>query len=222
LLENTREKIAFVQPEDTRFHAEDMLPAFGPLNHPLDLHLEATYGYNPLILTRYNDYRQALVRNPKLLAGMNASRQLDRSRGAVIQVPDALPRAYFAKSIGSASLDALDPSTQTMVEGASPVTDASAVVLSIESKEQELRVKYRATAKAFLRVAIPYFPGWRATVDGARLPILAADHAFQGVEVPPGEKEVAFRYSSTYFGWGAAVSAITLAALGLLQIRHAR
>jgi len=41
--------------------------------------------------------------------------------------------------------------------------------------------------------------------------VLRADHAFLAAELPPGEKEVVFRYRSNYFALGAALSALTFA-----------
>ncbi|MBI3471659.1 MAG: hypothetical protein HY013_09900, partial [Candidatus Solibacter usitatus] len=69
-------KVAASQPALSRFHAPDRLSAFGPMNHPLDLKLEATYGYNPLELAAYAAYRDAMSRNPKLLDALNVSRVL--------------------------------------------------------------------------------------------------------------------------------------------------
>jgi uncharacterized membrane protein YfhO len=40
----------------------------------------------------------------------------------------------------------------------------------------------------------PYYPGWIATIDGKRVPMLRADVLFRGVEVPPGRHQVRFDY----------------------------
>ena len=219
--ENTRTKVLLPQPSLTRFDAPDRLTVFGPLNHPLDLHLEATYGYNPLMITYYAEYREEVAKNPKLLAAMNVARKLDVKLSAIVPVERTLPRAYFSRSVESipgdaaskARLATLDPELTTIVNGPErPSTDPQAVVVSVTEGEQELVVRYRATKPALLRVAIPFFPGWRATEYGAKLPVLRVDHAFMGVEVPAGEKELALRFHSNYFGFGLALS--TLAMVG--------
>jgi hypothetical protein len=217
--ENTRQKVLLNQPPWTRFDAPDKLTAFGPLNHPLDLHLEATYGYNPIELTHYIEYRAQTDRNPKLLGAMNVSRKLDMNLGAIVPSGETLPRAYFARSMESipdntrseTRLATLDPVATTIVNGGeTPSVDPQASVLSITPGEQELLVTYLATKPALLRVAIPFFPGWRATVNGAERPAIRVDHAFLGIEVPAGENQLVLRFHSTYFGWGAVLSALAL------------
>ena len=38
----------------------------------------------------------------------------------------------------------------------------------------------------------PYYPGWRAFVDGVETPILRADYLFRAIALPPGSHEVRF------------------------------
>jgi len=56
-------------------------------------------------------------------------------------------------------------------------------------------------------------PGWTASVDGRRVPIVATNVAFRGVFVPAGRHAIVFTYEPD--GWGAA-RAMTAAALVLL------
>ncbi len=81
-------------------------------------------------------------------------------------------------------------------------------------------------APAYLVFAETWYPGWSATVNGAPVPILRANLAFQAVALPAGESEVVFRYRINDFGAGAAISAGALiAALALLlggRIRRGR
>ena len=44
-----------------------------------------------------------------------------------------------------------------------------------------------------------YYPGWIAEIDGKPAPVLRADVLFRGVEVPPGEHRVVFRYAPFSF-----------------------
>ena len=73
----------------------------------------------------------------------------------------------------------------------------------------EYRVAYQAARPALLRIAVPYFPGWRAEVEGRSVPVLPVDLALSGVVVPAGSHELLFRYQSTWFRTGALISAIS-------------
>lgn len=56
-------------------------------------------------------------------------------------------------------------------------------------------------------------PGWSATVDGAEVPIEPVRIAFQGIQVPPGEHTVEFRYRSTGMRLGGIVTVLSLGIL---------
>jgi uncharacterized membrane protein YfhO len=73
------------------------------------------------------------------------------------------------------------------------------------------------------------FPGWHATLNGAELPLVNADLAFQGILVAAGEGDVHLEYLPHWFGLGALISALALlvclAVLGraaVLQRAHRR
>ena len=213
-------KVLPVMAPLTRYDAPDLLTVFGPLNHPLDLRLEATYGYNPLQLSAYAEYRDAMKVNPKLRSGLNVSHYLDVEAGAVVPNSRVLPRAYFARQILSAQdareslrlLQLLDPSQATIVLGSmadvQPAPDAVADVSS--DGEQAYRVHYKAAATALLKLSVPYFPGWRATADGTPCPIKIADHALMGIVVPGGERNLLVEFHSDYFRRGAILSTASL------------
>ena len=44
-----------------------------------------------------------------------------------------------------------------------------------------------------------YYPGWVAEIDGQPARILRADVLFRGVEVPPGQRKVVFRFAPLSF-----------------------
>jgi hypothetical protein len=207
-------------PDGTRFHAPSNSPTFGPMNDSLDERLEVTYGYNPLELTRYSEYISAIAANPRLLAALNASRQL--RQGRLEAVKGTLPRFFFARGVAGVSgpaeslarLASTDPAAVTLVEGAAaaPVSPSGAV--TIERAEQGLYVlKFQTPGPGLLRTAIPWFPGWQARSDGKQLAIRIVDHALLGVEVPAGSGEVVLEYHCTWFPLGAGISLLALAAV---------
>ncbi|HOQ46469.1 MAG TPA: YfhO family protein [Bryobacteraceae bacterium] len=228
------QQVASSQPPLTRFMAPEKLMALGPFNAPLDVKLEATYGYNPLKLTAYDEYLQAAAGNPKLIDGLNVSRVLNMNRGSVDEHPSALPRAYFAKSVAYAKtaqesrkmLATLNPAETTVILG-EPLAiepDNAAVAEVTHQDERSLKVRYRTASDGLLRIAVPYYPGWQAFVDDQPRPVLRADHAFIGVPVPAGAHELTLRFQSTYFSLGAGISLATalLIAAGIFFSRSGR
>ena len=53
----------------------------------------------------------------------------------------------------------------------------------------------------------PYYPGWRAFVDGEETPILRADYLFRAIALPPGSHEVRFVFAPPSLQRGAILSA---------------
>ena len=81
-------------------------------------------------------------------------------------------------------------------------------------------VSANAPAPAMLVLADAYYPGWRATLNGDRVPILPAYHAFRAVALPEGEHEIVFRYAPASHRWGIGLSLVGMAlgcALPLLR-----
>ncbi len=70
-------------------------------------------------------------------------------------------------------------------------------------------------ASAFLVLSDVYYPGWRATVDGAPAELLRADYAFRAVPVPPGEHIVRMEFAPWTWRVGLAVSIVTWLGLGV-------
>lgn len=64
--------------------------------------------------------------------------------------------------------------------------------------------------------------GWHATLDGAAVPVVGADHAFGAVRVPGGEHEVRLVYDPDGWDEGRALTALSLLVLVLLVIGRQR
>lgn len=71
----------------------------------------------------------------------------------------------------------------------------------------------------FLVLRDSYFPGWKATVDGAPAVIHRTNRIFRGVVVPAGVHRVEFRYEPLSFRIGLFVSALSLLGTALLFAR---
>jgi hypothetical protein len=75
----------------------------------------------------------------------------------------------------------------------------------------------------WLVISEPGWRGWRAEVDGRRVDLSRANHAFLGVPVPAGEHRLTLVYRPDSFVLGRAVSLATAGALAiLLTVRRFR
>ena len=96
---------------------------------------------------------------------------------------------------------------------ATPDPSATVRVLDREPTAARLTIHYRSASPNLLRVAIPAYPGWHASLDGGDLPTLTVDEALLGIIVPLGEADIQLWYVPNYFWPAAAVSALTLLAI---------
>jgi hypothetical protein len=146
----------------------------------------------------------------------------------------ALPRAFLVSSVRMARHDQdvlawmadgpFDPRRVALVEpvavqdapwpGWSLQQDAPPGEAWIERyRPTEIVVRTRSATDGFLVLTDPYFPGWRATVDGLATSIYRTDYLFRGVFVPAGERVVRFTYEPLPFRIGAALGLATVALL---------
>jgi hypothetical protein len=87
-------------------------------------------------------------------------------------------------------------------------------VLHDDPDRVDLRVVRDAPGYLVLRRT--FFPGWVATVNGARAPVLRADFAFCAIELPAGESRIEFAYRPASFRDGLWIAALATALGGFL------
>ena len=136
----------------------------------------------------------------------------------------ALPRAWvvgeFEVEGGSVSaLDRLatgqvDPRRVAILERvpATPPAPQAAGGSAAVVEESFDRVVLRAESPAdgILVLADPYYPGWRARLDGEAVEILRADHALRAIELPAGQHEIVFEFAGGGYRAGVLISRIGL------------
>ncbi len=146
------------------------------------------------------------------------------------KVPDPLPRAFLSVQVGladSAWRDALldagsSPVAAERLAGifgsvvgevaAVPQTTPDEAIFEIEASEPSTFVR-----------STRFVPGWRASLDGVKIPVQVVLGFFQGVRVPAGRHLVKFEFRPPSLRKGAIVSAaFSLLILGTLLCGLAR
>lgn len=90
---------------------------------------------------------------------------------------------------------------------------------------EQITVQMNAPTEAVLSVALVYYPGWEARIDGNPVEILRAYGALSAVVVPAGEHSVTFLYNPLSYRIGAVISLATwigIAVFGIVMIRRGR
>jgi len=87
-----------------------------------------------------------------------------------------------------------------------------ATILNYYPNHVAVRTKTREAG--FLVLTDVWFPGWRATVDGAPSTLYRANFVFRAVAVPAGEHDVVFQFEPISYAWGLRTSRIALVLLG--------
>jgi len=156
------------------------------------------------------------------------------------QLQDPLPRARFAQQIlridtvedikKQTLAGTLDPRQTTLLHSEQDykivkealtawanITPASALTNAFATitvdRATEVVIEAHTTQGGLLVLADTYYPGWKATMNGVKTPILRVNLMHRGVLVPPGNQTVTFRYQPWTIRWG-----IILSMLGFLSL----
>lgn len=154
----------------------------------------------------------------------------------ILRNEDALSRAYIVDDVEySAGFDEamkklMDPGFDlrraAVIEGSQPsaadVVPASSaragMATIVEESANRVRIEAALSRAGHLILCDTWYPGWTATVDGARAPILRANAMFRAVALGPGEHDVEFRYRPGSVMAGLAVSIVSLLLAGGVAI----
>jgi Bacterial membrane protein YfhO len=198
----------------------------GPADGSLISRTEVTYGSGLAELDRYTAYIATVDRNPKLLNGLGVT-DLILGRGRQLDNPGRLgrvsapPRVQFVadRKAALAALATLDPAQSAVVE-AEP-RNLTPAVQSIEITAytgDSYHIRYTASSDSLLRIAVPFYPGWGASVDGADSSVVPVDEALMGVFVPSGSHELILQFQPRWFrtGVGLSVAGAIALVLGLV------
>ncbi len=112
------------------------------------------------------------------------------------------------------SLPALGPFCYGCPEGAT-VSSVSEVRLRPVWKPGDVMVEVDSPHGTLVVLGETRSRGWRATLDGAPVPIYAVNEAFQTVAVPPGHHRVHWQFISPGFSIGLALAGVGLLVLAV-------
>lgn len=151
----------------------------------------------------------------------------------VYRVSDSLPRAWVVYSAVTledeqalAVLNGYDFNPMAMVvlslgsEGpvlsGGPGSDASV----IEAEPGKLVLEVSPSGDGLLVVSQPYYPGWRARVDGRRAPIYRANYLLQAIPIGADTHRVELIYRSSWLPTAVSLIALVVCVVGLIVKRR--
>jgi len=158
------------------------------------------------------------------------------AQGRVLERPNPLPRAWIVhdarrvepeEALSLLAGGTIDPRRTVLLEVDAPPdplsdpsldrADAPDIATVARSDHDVVEIDVAAARAGMLVLSDAYYPAWNAYVDGRRVPVYVANHAFRAVAVPAGSHRVTFRFESVSLRLGVAISLMTAAALVLLN-----
>ncbi len=136
---------------------------------------------------------------------------------------DGWRRCETLKSLGTALLDpGFDPYREVLFHadqgpsGAPPRAEergAAQAARVLEELPNRVRLELERERPGLLVVARSHYPGWRARVNGASVPLWRANHAFSALPLPAGPVSIELEYAPASLSRGLALSAACALAL---------
>lgn len=145
----------------------------------------------------------------------------------VLENEKALPRAFIAENntvlsdkreiLKKMFIDDTDLSKTAVLENPSIATGSGTAKI-INYKPNKINIETNSNSSALLVLTDPYYPGWKALVNGSPAKIMRADYALRAVEIPAGENKVEFKYEPNSFKNGVVLFFVGIVGLFGLTI----
>ena len=216
--------------------------------------LRSVFGYDPLLLQRYEDFitsqpdhqartydllnaRYLVSPGPQEISDSPKSLRLVLEEGGIwiYERPTAMERAWIVHHLetlqGEAALARIhdggfDPRNTALVEELVDCESTGETGRVVHVVDEGNRIEAHTEGGGGLLILSEVdYPGWRATVDGVRVPIVRADYLLRALCVPPGEHDVELIYDPPLLKVGLAISAtalLTIFGLAVGAIRRRR
>jgi len=197
--------------------------------------LEEIGGISPLRIARYN-YLLDNLPEEKLWALLNvryvtterpgfpnAEVVANEGKKNLLRLNNSMPRAWLVGSaqttddqtaLDAMKSDSFNPQAIAYIADALPfpiAPNAAFTSISFTQREPEHEVmSFNTPTDSLLIISEPYYPGWRATVDGTPTPILRADVALRAIPVRAGAHIVELIYDPWSVKIGIGITIATL------------
>jgi hypothetical protein len=153
--------------------------------------------------------------------------QRDRDVGFELWAVPHRPWAFFARGAtywpdveqarhGLRILMGSDDDGTVVLETQEPALTAPGRVLRFSRETERVRIEAESAGPALLVVQDAFWPGWRATIDGRPVELLAADAVIRAVRWPEGRHLLEMTYDPPEIRLGLAVSGVGAGLLVLL------
>ncbi len=188
-------------------------------------HLFLMEGYNPLRLRR-----ELVDRNPRTLDILNIGLKIaedEKGQMSLVPNPTYLPRCRMVYNyivepredsilplLHSPAFDyrssvILEQRPDAAIDTGSPDTSWNCRILNYGLNRIDLDIITPGNGLAVLSEI--FYPSWKATVDGAPVPVYRADYALRAIPVSSGHHQVSCYFSGDVFKKGMMLSIVSLA-----------
>ena len=200
--------------------------------------LRSVFGYDPLILERYEAFitsrpdpqaktydllnaRYLITPGPQdFNEGLDAPQLVHEEAGVwIYERPGVLPRVWIVPQVEVIADEAVlarihdpdfDPrATALVADDPSCSSGDSGEAAILRDEGNRLRVQTQGDGGLLILSEVAY-PGWQATVDGIPTSIVRADYILRALCVPPGQRLVELTYEPQLPRIGLAISAASL------------
>ena len=164
-----------------------------PLSHPLTLvyDKEVKIYENPKVFPRcFLAHEMEIVRDGRVALERVLALGSELKRVAVIE-------GSFPKFSEALSLTEREKAMQERVQ-------------IVKYTARQVKVDVETSSPGFLILGDTYFPGWKAYVDGKRVPIYRADYLLKAVAVERGNHQVVFLYQPLSFRIGLGLTLLSI------------
>ena len=131
----------------------------------------------------------------------------------VYRLSNPIPRVFLTDSQGQADKQ-LSFQDQLSVEGNAGNRENSSQERAqvVSYRPNQVDIETESPRNRLLVLLDSYYPGWKATIDGTAVPVVAANFVYRAIELPHGRHRVTFQYASPPFTLGAWISGSSILA----------